>query len=75
MILVFDLDDTLLMSGTYNRYTDIKTDNYLNLLLFKLKCKKFIYTNGTYGHGITCSQIMGIKENFDKIIGRDNIGS
>ena len=40
-ILVFDLDDTLLMSGTYNRYTDIEPDNYLNLLLFKLKCKKF----------------------------------
>ncbi len=38
-ILVFDLDDTLLMSGTYKRYSDIEPDHYLNFLLFKLNSK------------------------------------
>ena len=72
-ILVFDLDDTLLMSGTYNRYSDIKPDNYLNLLLFKLKCKKFIYTNGTYGHANESLKNMQCKELFNEIYARDTL--
>ena len=72
-ILVFDLDDTLLMSVTYNRYSDIKPDNYLNLLLFKLKCKKFIYTNGTYGHANESLKNMQCKELFNEIYARDTL--
>ena len=72
-ILVFDLDDTLLMSGTYNRYSDIKPDHYLNLLLFNLKCKKFIYTNGTYGHANDSLNNMQCKELFDEIYARDTL--
>jgi len=72
-ILVFDLDDTLLMSGTYNRYSDIEPDNYLNLLLFKLKCKKFIYTNGTYGHANDSLTNMQCKELFNEIYARDTL--
>jgi len=72
-ILIFDLDDTLLMSGTYNRYSDIKPDNYLNLLLFKLKCKKFIYTNGTYGHADESLKNMQCKELFNEIYARDTL--
>ena len=72
-ILVFDLDDTLLMSGTYKRYSDIEPDHYLNFLLFKLKCKKFIYTNGTYGHAHDSLNNMQCKELFNEIYARDTL--
>lgn len=72
-ILVFDLDDTLLMSGTYKRYSDIKPDHYLNLLLFRLKCKKFIYTNGTYSHAYDSLINMQCKELFNEIYARDTL--
>lgn len=72
-ILVFDLDDTLLMSGTYKRYSDIQPDHYLNFLLFKLKCKKFIYTNGTYGHAHDSLINMQCKELFNEIYARDTL--
>lgn len=72
-ILVFDLDDTLLMSGTYKRYSDIQPDHYLNFLLFKLKCKKFIYTNGTYGHADDSLKNMQCKELFNEIYARDTL--
>ena len=54
-IFVFDLDDTLLMSGTYNRYSDIEPDNYLNLLLFKLKCKCSKISNAPLNKDFTLS--------------------
>ena len=72
-ILVFDLDDTLLMSKSYNRYSDIEPDHYLNLLLFNLKCKKFIYTNGTYGHAHDSLINMQCKELFDEIYARNTL--
>ena len=43
-VLIFDLDDTLLMSNSYKNYNDIQPNNYLNYLLYKLSNKKFIYT-------------------------------
>ena len=48
VVLVFDLDDTLLMSKSYNQYSDINEHTKLNKYLDNLKCKKFIYTNGIY---------------------------
>ena len=50
IILIFDLDDTILMSNTYSKYSDIKPDEYMKYILDGINCKKFIYTNGTYGH-------------------------
>lgn len=72
-ILVFDLDDTLLMSKSYKHYKDIEPNHYLNILLFNLKCKKFIYTNGTFGHAdisLNNMQCIGL---FDEIYARDTL--
>ena len=51
IILIFDLDDTILMSNTYSKYSDIEPDEYMKYILDGMNCKKFLYTNGTYGHG------------------------
>tara|TARA_Y100001958_G_C21247169_1_gene578206 strand:- start:3721 stop:4233 length:513 start_codon:yes stop_codon:yes gene_type:complete len=48
--LVFDLDDTLLMSDEYKKYEDIKFNKRLFDLLDKLTYDKYIYSNGTIGH-------------------------
>ena len=72
-VLIFDLDDTLLMSNSYKRYSDIRPNNYLKYLLKKHPNKKFIYTNGTYGHGEDGLNAMKCKDNFEKIYGRDTL--
>jgi FMN phosphatase YigB (HAD superfamily) len=73
---IFDLDYTLyqLPLDIQFDYSLLNYDPQLKYLLSMLPCYKIIYTNGTYGHGLTSSQILGIKESFHKIIGRDNIG-
>lgn len=48
--LIFDLDDTLLMSNEYKRYEDIKFNKRLFDLLNKFNYDKYIYSNGTIGH-------------------------
>ena len=48
--LVFDLDDTLLMSDEYEKYEEIKFNKRLFDLLDKLTYDKYIYSNGTIGH-------------------------
>tara|TARA_B100000900_G_scaffold114017_1_gene95524 strand:+ start:2539 stop:3003 length:465 start_codon:yes stop_codon:yes gene_type:complete len=72
-VLIFDLDDTLLMSNTYKRYRDIRPSYHLNYLLYKYPNKKFIYTNGTYGHGEDGLNAMKCKDSFQKIYGRDTL--
>ena len=49
MIHIFDLDDTLLMSNTYNKYLDIYPNELLNKIMRTIK-KKYIFSNGTDGH-------------------------
>lgn len=73
---IFDLDHTLYQLPKNIRfdYSYLSKDYQLKYLLSMLPCKKIIYTNGTYGHGITSTEIMGIKQNFHSIIGRDNLG-
>jgi len=72
-ILVFDLDDTLLMSNSYNKYDDIREHTNLNEQLNNYDCKKFIYTNGTYGHAISSLKNMNSLENFSDIFARDTL--
>lgn len=74
---IFDLDYTLYQLPQEVRfdYAFLEKDHQLKYLLSMLPCYKTIFTNGTYGHGISCTEIMGIKENFNKIIGRDNLGA
>ena len=71
MIHVFDLDDTLLMSDSYNEYNDIKIDLRLNELLSDLN-NKYIFTNGTYGHALKSISYMNLPK-FNGILARDNL--
>ena len=40
IVLIFDLDDTILMSNTYSKYEDIKPDEYMKYILDGINCKK-----------------------------------
>ena len=71
--LVFDLDDTLLMGNTYQRYTDIVPNTKLNQILKNLPNNKYIYTNGTHGHGIDGLKYMECSDSFKNIFARDSI--
>jgi len=72
-IHIFDLDDTLLMSDTYNDYLDIKPLKSLNKILYNLN-KKYIFTNATYNHAIKCLSNMNAPI-FEFIFARDNLYS
>ena len=71
--LIFYLDDTLLMSHTYKKYTDIVPNDHLNYVLDKLDNPKYIYTNGTYGHGEDGLKHMECSNSFKHIYARDTI--
>ena len=72
---IFDLDYTLydMPSDKDFNYKYLKNDFQLNYLLKKLPFKKFIFTNGTFNHGIVCLDKLNILNNFDKMIARDTI--
>jgi len=71
MIHIFDLDDTLLPSYSYNKYTDIIPNNLLINLLNEIKYK-YIFTNGTIGHAYDALSHMKLPV-FDYIFARDNL--
>jgi FMN phosphatase YigB (HAD superfamily) len=71
MIHIFDLDDTLLLSNSYYNYSDININNLLNVLLHKLE-KKYIFTNGTFGHAHRALSYMRTPL-FRYIFARDNL--
>lgn len=71
MIHIFDLDDTLLLSNSYNKYSDILPYEILNRLLENID-KKYIFTNGTYGHAIYSLYYMRTPI-FNNIFARDNL--
>ncbi len=72
---IFDLDYTLYDLPIEQRfdYSLLKNDLQLNYLLEELPCKKLIFTNGTFDHGIRCIEKMNITKNFEKLIARDTI--
>ncbi len=72
---IFDLDYTLydIPIEVNFDYDLLNEDVQLSYLLKKLPFNKFIFTNGTFDHGLTCLEIMKIINNFDIIIGRDTI--
>lgn len=71
MIHIFDLDDTLLPSNSYNKYTDITPNMLLINLLNEIKYK-YIFTNGTIGHAYEALSYMKLPI-FDYIFARDNL--
>lgn len=71
MIHIFDLDDTLLPSNSYNRYTDIVPNNLLINLLNEIKYK-YIFTNGTIGHAHHSLYYMDLPK-FNYMFARDNL--
>ena len=73
-VLIFDLDDTLLMSNSYEKYSDIVPNNHLKLLFRYISNPIFIYTNGTIGHAIDSLNGMECYNSFkDRIYARDTI--
>jgi len=72
-VMIFDLDDTILMSNTYHKYTDIIPDSYLNYLMDNLNSKKFIYTNGTLGHAQNSLKYLDNGYQFSDIFARDTL--
>jgi FMN phosphatase YigB (HAD superfamily) len=73
IILVFDLDDTLLMSNEYTKYENIKFNSQLSNLLNSIKYKKIIYSNGTYGHVNNSLPKLVSNNIFNEIYARDTI--
>ena len=72
---IFDLDYTLYdlpMESNFN-YNLLTEDTQLNYLLKMLPFKKYIFTNGTFSHGLVCLEKINIMSNFEKIIARDTI--
>ena len=72
---IFDLDYTLydIPKEIGFDYKLLKNDTQLNYLLEMLPFKKYIFTNGTFSHGLVCLDKMNIINNFEKIIARDTI--
>ena len=73
VVLIFDLDDTLLMSNTYNQYSDINEHTKLNIYLDNLNCKKYIYTNGIHNHAVNSLTNMKSLDKFNDIFARDTL--
>jgi len=73
VVLIFDLDDTLLMSNSYNQYSDINEHTQLNKCLDNLNCNKFIYTNGIHNHAINSLKNMKSLNLFNDIFARDTL--
>jgi putative hydrolase of the HAD superfamily len=71
--LIFDLDDTILMSDTYVDYNDINFNHTLFKLLNHIPNKKFLYTNGTYGHGHDSLKSLQLLGMFQDIFARDSL--
>ena len=73
LIWIFDLDETLYHLDKPFEYRHLKTDKYLDFMLSMLPGKKFIFTNATYMHAITCLNIIGIMKHFNGIESRDTL--
>jgi FMN phosphatase YigB (HAD superfamily) len=71
--LIFDLDDTILMQGTYDSYDTIQVNKPLIKLLDEIPTKKYLYTNGTLGHGFNSLKSLQINKMFQDIYARDTL--
>ena len=73
-ILVFDLDDCIIMhNGPFVGYSGIKENIHLSYYLNKISYDKYIYTNGTYSHADEVLRKMKLSRNFKMIYSRDTV--
>ena len=75
-ILVFDIDNTLIIHGKNSNgyYKDgCVMSNFRELLESKNFERIYIYTNGTYGHGEAIVKHLGISDMISFIYARDNL--
>lgn len=72
-ILVFDLDDCLIMHNGPMNYSRINENTHLSYYLNHLPYDKYIYTNGTYGHADEVLRKMKLSRNFKMIYSRDTV--
>ena len=74
-IAVFDVDDTLIKHAINSEsyYTGTVRSNFKDLLSSKNYEKVYLYTNGTYEHGKSVAQHLGIIEDISYIYARDNL--
>ena len=74
-IAVFDVDDTIIKHGQQSEsyYTGRVSSNFKSLLNSKGYEKIYLYTNGTYGHGTSVAEHLGISDDISYIYARDNL--
>ena len=73
---IFDLDDCIIMHNDKEvRYDKIIENRFLTYHLNLCGDRKYIYTNGTYGHANEVLNKMNIENQFKKIYSRDTINT
>ena len=74
-IAIFDVDDTLIKHAVDSEsyYTGAVRSNFKDLLSSKNYERIYFYTNGTYEHGKSVSNHLGISEDVSYIYARDNL--
>ena len=73
-ILIFDLDDTIIMhNNRVTEYGNIKENHFLTYHLNLCEGEKYIYTNGTFSHANTVLNNMNLINHFKKIYSRDTV--
>ena len=72
---VFDVDDTLILHGNGSEtYYQGKADtNIVEMLYYANYDRIYLYTNGTYGHGVAVAEHLGITNYVSRVFGRDSI--
>ena len=70
---IFDLDDTLLVHRNNINYALLRENHELSHYLSQCKGKRYIYTNGTFGHAEEILSRMNITHLFEKVFARDTL--
>tara|TARA_B100000686_G_C16799332_1_gene984810 strand:- start:3740 stop:4216 length:477 start_codon:yes stop_codon:yes gene_type:complete len=74
-IAIFDVDDTLIKHALncQSYYTGYTKNNFKSLLTHMGYEKIYLYTNGTYGHGASVVEHLGLDDKISFIYARDNL--
>ena len=74
-VYIFDIDDTLIThTKDNNDYYEMENDSTLKNLIDSLKKDGlYIYTNGTYGHGVSVIKNLQLTDSVNDLFARDTI--